>query len=127
MDYSVLVVDDDAGIRKAFSLSLEETGYTVKAVESGQKALEELEGGSFDLILLDLKMPGMNGIETLREIRRRDPEIPVYVVTAFHQEFLDELKVLREEGWAFELMKKPIGGPDLVRVVKGVLEGASAY
>jgi CheY-like chemotaxis protein len=127
MTQRVLVVDDDQGIRKAFSLSLEDTGYVVETAESGEKALELLQIHPCHLILLDLKMPGMDGIETLREIRKKDPETPVYIVTAFHKEFLDELKTLQNEGIAFDLLKKPIGGPELARIVRGVLDGARPY
>jgi CheY-like chemotaxis protein len=127
MAYRVLVVDDNPAVRKAFSLSLEETGYAVETAESGEEGLERLGSGRFHLVLLDLKMPGMNGIETLREIRKQDPSLPVYIVTAFHKEFLDDLKGLQEEGVAFELLKKPIGGPELVRIAQGVLEGTHSY
>lgn len=55
------------------------------------------------------------------------PDVPVYIVTAFHKAYLDDLKGLQEEGIAFELLKKPIGGPDLARIVEGVLEGTQPY
>ena len=123
----LLLPDDDPAIRKAFSLSLEETGYGVRTAGSGEQALELLAMERFQLILLDLKMPGMNGIETLQRIRRQDPDVPVYIVTAFHKAFLDDLKGLQEEGAAFELLKKPIGEPNLARIAKGVLEGTKSY
>jgi len=79
----VLVVDDDEMVRFVLNEKLAEVGYTVTDACDGQSALELFRGTAFDAVLLDLKMPGMDGITTLREMRRHDPDVPVIMVTAF--------------------------------------------
>ena len=123
----ILVIDDDEYIRKSFALALEDTPYKVDAAESGVKGIEMEQNNKYDLIFLDLKMPGLNGVETLREIRKMTKETPVYIVTAFYKEFFEGLKVVRDDGIDFDLLKKPIGGGEIVLVARGVLEGAAAY
>ncbi len=122
MGKSILVIDDDAVIRKAFTLALEETGYQVDTVESGEEGIEAKKSTGYDLIFLDLNMPGMDGIEVLREIRKFDDRVPIYIVTAFHQQFFDQLKAAEKEGIKFELLKKPIGGDQIFLLTKSVLE-----
>jgi hypothetical protein len=53
--------------------------------------------------------------------------MPVYIITAFHEEFMDQLRVAADEGYEFEVMQKPIEGQDLVRITKAILEGVGAY
>ena len=127
MNKKILVIDDDSAVRKAFMLALEETDYQVDTADSGEKGFEVFRKEKHNLVFLDLKMPGMNGVETLREIRGLDQEIPVYIVTAFHEEFFDQLKSAEKDGLEFELLKKPIGGDQLVAAVKSALEGPVSY
>ncbi|MCX7991048.1 MAG: response regulator [Proteobacteria bacterium] len=83
----ILVVDDEENIRILFKLGLEEEGYEVELAGSGQEALEKVKNFDFDLITLDIKMPGMSGLETLQEIRNlnKDKHIPVILCTAFEE------------------------------------------
>jgi len=127
MSQRILVIDDDESIRKSFSLALEDTEYQVDTVESGEKGIEMRQKNGYDLIFLDLKMPGLNGVETLRELRKIDKDVPVYIVTAFHKEFFGGLKSAGEDGLDFEVVKKPIGSDDIVLVAKSVLEGTVVY
>ena len=124
---SILVIDDDAGVRKAFALALEDMPYQVDAAESGEKGIEMEQNNKYNLIFLDLKMPGLNGVETLREIRKTSKDTPVYIVTAFYKEFFEGLKTVRDDGIDFELLKKPIGSDEIVMIAKSVLEGPEAY
>lgn len=117
----ILVIDDDEMIRKSFTLSLEDMEYQVDTAETGEKGLEMKKEGKWDLIFLDLRMPGMNGVETLREIRKIDTDVIIYIITAYHKEFFDELEIAVKEGMDFELLKKPVEKDQIVEVVKGVL------
>ena len=126
MSKRILVIDDDEAIRNSFTLALEDTGYQVDTAETGERGLEMEKNNKHDLIFLDLKMPGMNGVETLRGLRKIDKDVPIYIVTAFHQEFFDQLEGAGREGLDFGLVKKPIGYSDIAWVTKGILEGASA-
>ena len=80
---SILVVDDDALFRKALARYLDEEGYEVSSTEDPQSALETLEERSFDLVLTDLRMPGMDGIALIERVRQIDPEILSIVITGY--------------------------------------------
>jgi len=127
MNKRILVIDDDAGIRKAFALALEDMPYKLDAAESGEKGIEMGQNNKYNLIFLDLKMPGLNGVETLRELRKISRDTPVYIVTAFYNEFFESLKAVRDDGLDFELLKKPIGSDEIVLIARSVLEGPQAY
>ena len=125
MGTRILVVDDEAAVRKSFSLALKNLPYELEFAENGLIALEKMDNQVFDLIYLDLKMPKMDGIETLLQIRKRNPSVPVYIVTAFHKEFFDELQGARHSNIDFELMMKPIGRDQIIEVTHSILEGNS--
>ncbi len=127
MTKRILVIDDDEAIRKSFVLALEDTPYQVDTAASGEKGIEMEQNASYDLIFLDMKMPGLNGAQTLLRLRKIDKDVPVYIVTAFYKEFFEELKSAQEDGINFEIVKKPIGLDEIVLVAKGVLEGLETY
>jgi DNA-binding response OmpR family regulator len=123
MSKRILVIDDEEAVRKSFILALEDTDYQVETVELGEKGLKKIQTTKYDLVFLDLKMPGMNGVETLRELRKIDKSVPVYIVTAFHKEFFDQLKGAADDGIGFEIAKKPLSSDRIVLITKGILEG----
>jgi two-component system response regulator (stage 0 sporulation protein F) len=79
----VLVVDDEESIRFLYREELEEEGYTVITAADGEEALRKVRSDKPDLITLDIRMPGMDGIEVLQRIREMDKEIPVIMSTAY--------------------------------------------
>lgn len=121
MKNRILVIDDEDAIRKSFVLALEDSDYQVDTAESGERGIEMEKNEGYDLIFLDLRMPGLNGIETLRKLRKVTPDLNVYIVTAFHQEFLSDLQELKSEGISFELLRKPIGMDEIVEITKTAL------
>jgi DNA-binding response OmpR family regulator len=116
------VIDDDLAVRQAFSLTFADSPYLLDAAESGKRGLELADAQPYDLIFLDLRMPGMDGVQTLTELRRRGHNAPVYIVTAFHREFLGHLTELSRSGVEFEILSKPAGGDQLLAVARTVLE-----
>ncbi len=126
MSKRVLVIDDDEFVRKSFTLVLTGSGYEVDTAESGEKGIEKAGNERYDLIYLDLKMPGLNGVETLRELRKRDKDIPIYIVTAFYGEFFEELQEASKDGLEFEVLTKALGGDQITGITKGILEGAES-
>ncbi len=120
-DKNILVIDDEAAIRRSFELALEDSEYQVTTVDSGEKGVEEVKNKAYQLIFLDLKMPGMNGVETLYAIRKLYPRVPIYIVTAFHKEFLTDLEGARSQNIQFQLLRKPIGNVEILAVVSSVL------
>ncbi|MEK9824242.1 MAG: response regulator, partial [Gammaproteobacteria bacterium] len=79
----VLIVDDSASIRMLLSKTLEDTGYCVTDAENGKAALEVAQQGNFDLVITDVNMPEMDGLEALVEIKKHDPSIIVLILTAY--------------------------------------------
>lgn len=77
----VLVVDDDPAIHRLFQKALSQEGHQVLKALSGEEALKLLDKGPIDLVLLDIVMPGKSGIDTLREIKRHLPQLPVIMIT----------------------------------------------
>jgi len=120
----VLVIDDEESVRDAFVDALEDLPYVVEAASGGEEALAKAKISPADLIFLDLKMPGMDGVEVLHRIRELDEVVPIYIVTAFHAEFLDRLQAAEEEGLAFHLLHKPIGQEAIRKVATAVLAAA---
>ena len=79
----ILVIDDEADIRESLETLLSLEGYTVELAANGTEGLRRAESASYDLILLDLMMPDRSGMEVLRDIRERDTETPVFMITAY--------------------------------------------
>jgi DNA-binding response OmpR family regulator len=82
MKANILIVDDEATVRESMSKVLSLEGYETCCAENGETALESLVNGGFDLVLLDLKMPGMDGIEVLKSIVKSAPDTKVIILTA---------------------------------------------
>jgi len=80
---SILIVDDESEIRESLQTLLELEGYRVDAAENGEDGLARVAGQPFDLVLLDLALPGKNGMEVLAEIHERDPQLAVIMITAY--------------------------------------------
>jgi CheY-like chemotaxis protein len=123
----ILVIDDNAGIRDAFILAFKNTEYQLDTAETGEEGLEKERSKKYDLIFLDLKMPGIGGIEVLRKIRLVNKETPVYILTAFYKELANELKFAKKEGLAYEIIQKPIRSDQILLVTRSVLEEPIAY
>jgi len=83
MKKRILVVDDEEGLRLLYKEELEDEGAEVELAASGPEALKKLENGGIDLVLLDIKMPGMDGVEVLRLVKEKWKDIPVILCTAY--------------------------------------------
>lgn len=127
MAKSILVIDDEIAIRKSFLLALEDTDYQVDTVDSGLKGIEMMGQNHYNLIFLDLKMPGMNGVETLKELRKISKDTPIYIVTAFYGEYFADLKKLPEDGIDFEVLQKPVNSQQILMLVQGILEQPTSF
>jgi two-component system, NtrC family, response regulator AtoC len=117
----VLVVDDDAALGKVLTALLSQAGLGADHVSSGREALVQLEKRPYDLVLTDLRMPGMDGMALLLELARRWPDVPVIMLTAHGNV---PLAVEAMKAGAAEFMLKPFDREELVFVVQKVLAGA---
>src|SRR6266851_2647784 len=118
MRESILVVDDEAGVRSSLAAILGDEGYFVQAVESGQDCLQALEGRRYDLLLLDVWLPRMDGLETLSRVRTLDPELPVIVISG-HGNIETAVKAVRMG--AQDFVEKPLSLEKTLLVVKNAL------
>ena len=81
----ILLVDDEEGIRFLYSEEFRELGYAVVMAANGEEALDRFRSEKPDLVVLDIQMPGMNGIEVLRQMKQERPELPVVLSTAYNE------------------------------------------
>ena len=117
----ILIVDDDPSIRYMLGRILQDEGHDVVAAASGREGLMTLEANAVDLVLLDLKMPGMSGQETLKELTVLHPGLPVIIMTAYPGH--------PSEGGlngVSALLQKPLDFPVLLEAIKKLLAQAAA-
>ena len=109
----VLIIDDERSIREGLAKTLRRMGHEVTPAENGRQGLEEFERGNFDMVLLDLKMPGIDGMETLRLLKEADPEVIIVMITGYPS-VETVLKAFRLG--AYDYLPKPFT-PQEVRII----------
>ncbi len=119
MKTSVLVVDDLRSIRLTLGGILEDEGFDVVLAENGYQAIEAAKNTPFDLIFIDIKMPGINGVQTFREIKKINPGAVVIMMTAYSAE--DFVKEVLEEG-AYAVVYKPFDVDKIVSIIGSALQ-----
>lgn len=82
---NLLVVDDNAGIRRLLYELLTQEGYRVQTAENGMECLIKVQENEFDLVILDAKMPGISGLETVIELKKGNPDLPIIMITAYSE------------------------------------------
>ena len=113
----ILLVDDEQDITFALSTGLEDKGFAVDAVNDPQEALSNFKAGLYDLLLIDVKMPKMNGFELYREIEKMDNKAKVCFITAF-EVYYKSLRELFPTTKVDCYIKKPITTDELVQRIK---------
>ena len=114
----IMVVDDESDLTLFYQMSLEYYGFVVDTFNEPKEALSNFKPNYYDLIILDIKMPNMDGFELYREMKEKDPYIKVCFLTAselYYEEFRDrEFSTLDKELF----IRKPIGNEDLTKKIK---------
>jgi DNA-binding NtrC family response regulator len=116
---SILVVDDESEIREGLELLLRGEGYGVSSAETGESGLEKLEQHPYDLLLLDVSLPDRNGLDMLKEIHRRDPQLSIVLITAYGS--IDMARAAFKNG-AMDYITKPWSNDELLVQVAQAVE-----
>lgn len=121
------VIDDDQAIRTTIKLLLEREGHEVVLAEDGRKGIEQFRTGQFDLLIVDIFMPGMDGLETIRNIHQMRPDIPIVVISGYAfrtalESVPDFLNMAMKFG-AVSSLQKPFRPSQLLSVVSACLQG----
>jgi DNA-binding response OmpR family regulator len=115
---ATLIVDDEKNIRLALSMALEQLDVPVDTAASGDEALEKIAAGSFGIMLLDLRMPGTDGMEVLRRVAKERPEIKVIIITAYGS---IDLAVEAMKLGAVDFLQKPFEVTQVREMVRRIL------
>jgi CheY-like chemotaxis protein len=126
----ILVVDDDVAVQVTTRLLLERAGHGVVTASDGRKGLALCQSADFDLLFLDIHMPGMDGFETMRIVRQQQPQLPIIVIsgrplTAETESTPDFLTMATKLG-AVSSLQKPFRPADLLAAVTDCLEAADS-
>lgn len=118
---AILVIDDDPAVREVVREMLRGEGHEVSTAENGRQALQALAADVFDLVVTDLIMPEQEGIETIAEIRRRDPDIPIVAMSGGGRlgpgDYLETARFLGADA----TLAKPFGRQELIAIVEQLL------
>ena len=114
----ILVVEDEAHLAKGLQFNLEREGYRVTLADNGQSALDLLGKQDFDLMILDIMLPKVSGLDVARKIRNRDMRFPILMLSA---KSTDEDREMGLEAGADDYLTKPFHLPELLLRVKGIL------
>jgi len=115
----ILIVDDEQIVRESLSSWLMEDGYEVSSVDNGRKAIEEMKRSHWDILLVDLKMPEMDGLQVLSKVKKIVPDIPVIIITAYAT--VDTAVKAIKEG-AYDYLVKPFDPEEISITIKKITE-----
>ena len=114
----ILIIDDDEMVLQTMQTLLQDSGYDVIATADGPRGLELFKGHAPDLVLLDLALPSMNGLEVLRKIRDIDRDVKIIMITGYGSE--ESSQVARRYG-AYDFLQKPVGSKALLDKIHAAL------
>ncbi len=114
----ILVAEDDDAMRQFLSVALSRSGHDVVAVSDGDSALQNISRETFDLLLADIRMPGVDGLEVARAARNRMPELPIMLITGYAADALDARDLIDSDVRVFS---KPFHLQEIVRQVSHLL------
>ncbi len=117
--YSVLIIDDDDQLRLSFEKLLKEEGYFVKSAMSGEIGVKLCKNEKFDLVILDMRLPGINGLKTFKYIHEIKPKLPVIMMTAYTTA-ATAIKAIK--AGAFDYILKPFNIPEMLNIIKQAIE-----
>jgi DNA-binding NtrC family response regulator len=114
----ILIVDDDEIVRRSYLRSLESISCNIESACDGEQALSTMETKPFDVVLLDMRMPGQDGLSVLRTIKQKWPESEVVIITGYPT--VDNAKEAVRLG-AYDYLSKPVNPQDVINVTDGAI------
>jgi DNA-binding response OmpR family regulator len=114
----ILLVDDDSTITTSFQMVLQNEGYDVDTASDGRQALERFERENYQLVILDIKLPDINGIEVARRIRKHNDDVRLVIVTGY-PELEDSIETI--ELGIEEILLKPVNVEELIHVIRSTV------
>ena len=121
MDEKILIMDREPDVRKILENLLRKGGYQVRNASGREEAIDTLKSERFDLVIMDINMPGSNGLQVMRKIKKLDEEIEVIVLTGLNSIY-NAVQALRHDG-AFDFLSKPLENHDqLINSVEKALQ-----
>ncbi len=120
---SVLIVDDERSMREFLKILLEKEGHSVVTADSGEAGLKKIDNEKFDVVVSDIRMPGISGIELLESIKQENPELPVILITAFASP--DDAVTAMKNG-AFDYISKPFNVDEIKSVISSATNKSQA-
>ena len=115
----IMLIDNEEGLCRMMEAVLQDSGYAVKAYTRSFQAVEEFAAGKWDLVVTDIKMPGMDGLEVLQKVKTIDPNIPVIMITAYATV---EMSIQALRKGAYDMLTKPFEPEELLYRVKNALQ-----
>jgi DNA-binding NtrC family response regulator len=119
MPQRIMLIDNEEGLCRMMEAVLKDQGYQVKIYTRPVQAVAEFIAGDYDLIISDIKMPDMDGLEVLKHVRNRDPEVPVIMITAYATV---EMSIQALRNGAYDMLTKPFEPDELIYRVKNALQ-----
>ncbi len=116
---TILIIDDDDQLRRSFEKLLTEEGYSTDSAPSGELGIDHIRKKSPDSVILDMRLPGMNGLETFKAIQEIEPKLPVIIMTAYGT---TETAIEATKMGAFDYVLKPFEIPDMLDVIAKAIE-----
>jgi two-component system nitrogen regulation response regulator GlnG len=117
--HTILVIDDDDQLRISFCKLLKEENYAVISAASGEAGIDIVEQNPLDLVILDMRLPGINGMETFKRIKKIDSKLPVIIVTAYGT---TEIAIEATKMGAYDYVLKPFDVPEMLKLIQQAIE-----
>lgn len=117
VSHHILLVEDEPNVAKGLEMVLTDEGYMVETAATGRKALDKFTGNGFDLIVSDLKLPDINGLDVIKEVRKNRPEVKIIIITGYPSvsSAVDAVRM-----GVMDYLRKPFTDEELVRTVRNV-------
>ncbi|HLH97604.1 MAG TPA: response regulator [Xanthobacteraceae bacterium] len=124
----ILLIDDDEAVRRATAIMLEARGFEVVTVDGGQRGIETIKAAPFDVVIVDLFMPDMDGLATTRAIRELSPHTPIIAVSGFmfhgRCPSMPDFHPMAAEAGAIAALYKPLRANELVQAIEDAMRAA---